>query len=136
MTCKSVNDSVYQSLMSQRTEHDKQEMSKYNCSFLNVSYPKSLVSMLSPNDQATFKANKMVDPNVLYQLNPTALTVKSSQGTNKDNTYPPNCGFGKNVSGCQRNPDPYYNLLHAYDPTSGSECINYGQDLNLQYVNK
>jgi len=137
MTCKSNDDSVYKSLMNQRTENDKQNISKYNCSFLNVTYPKSLVSMLEPNMQATFRATNLVDPNVLYQLNPTSSTLKYSKGlSSKDNTYPPSCGFGQNLNGCQHNPDPYYHLSHAYDPTSGPDCINLGQDLNLQYVKK
>lgn len=136
MTCKSNDDSVYKSLMNQRTENDKQNISKYNCSFLNVNYPKSLVSMLPPDNQVTFRANNLVDPNVLYQLNPTALSVKSVQGSSKDNTYPPGCGFGQNLKGCQHNPEAYYHLSHAYDPTSGPDCINLGQDLNLQYAQK
>jgi hypothetical protein len=137
MTCKSVNDEVYKSLMDQRTPFDKENISKYNCAMFSLTYPKSLVSMLPPKDQSSFNPNQQVDPNILYQLNPTPYNLKMAQGgSSTNNAYPPACNFGKHDKGCPHNPDPYYDLSTAYDPMSGSQCINYGQDLNLQYVRK
>jgi hypothetical protein len=137
MTCKSVNDEVYKSLMDQRTPYDKENISRYNCVKYDLIYPKSLVSMLPPQAQVSFNQNQQVDPNLLYQLNPTAYSVKMSQGdSSTKNVYPPSCGYGKHEKGCSHNPNPYYDLSIAYDPMSGSQCINYGQDLNLQTVRK
>ena len=136
MTCKSVDDQVYKSLMDQRTPFDKENIMKYNCTVYNLNYPKSLINMLSPTDQASFSQSQQVDPNMLYQLNPTAYSLKMAEGgSSAKNGYPPACNYGKN-KGCSHNPEPYYELSTAYDPMSGSQCINYGQDLNLQYVRK
>ena len=136
MTCKSVDDQVYKSLMDQRTPFDKENIMKYNCTVYNLNYPKSLINMLSPKDQASFSQSQQVDPNMLYQLNPTAYSLKMAEGgSSAKNGYPPACNYGKH-KGCSHNPEPYYELSTAYDPMSGSQCINYGQDLNLQYVNK
>jgi hypothetical protein len=135
MTCKSVDDQVYKSLMAQRTPYDKENISRYNCTVYNLNYPKSLVNMLSPKDKASFNPSQQVDPNMLYQLNPTAYSLKMAEGASSaKNGYPPSCNYGKHDKGCSQNPNPYYDLSTAYDPMSGSQCINYGQDLNLQYV--
>jgi hypothetical protein len=137
-TC--ADDAVYKSLMAQRSQQDQKNIMKYNCVNYQMSYPKSLVSMLPPTSRAGFSRPFTVDPAVQYQLNPTLESVKAVQGeSSNNNAYPPSCGFGNaafHKGDCSATPYPYYGLANAYNPTSGSKCINYGQDLNLMYASK
>jgi len=142
MTCKNQDDEVYLSLMNQRTQHDKDMINQYNCINYVKTYPQSLVSMMAPNDRPTFPATQTIDTNISYQLNPTVQSIKMAQGmsnsTNKG-AYPPNCGFDRvdrQLLCDQQTPYPYANLDFAYNPTSGSKCINLNQDLNFQYQKK
>jgi hypothetical protein len=137
MTCRNQDDEVYLSLMNQRTQYDKDMIRQYNCINFVKTYPESLLSMVNPTQRARVSATQNIDLAVSYQLNPTAQTVKAAQGqsntTNKA-PYPPSCGFDKidRSKMCSHmTPGPYANLNIAYNPTSGSSCINLGQDLNL-----
>jgi hypothetical protein len=137
MTCRNQDDKVYLDLMNQRTQYDKDMIKQYNCINYVKTYPESLLSMVNPKDVARIPATRTVDLAVSYQLNPTAQTVKAAQGyssaTNKG-AYPPSCGFDKIDKSklCSNmTPGPYYSLYLAYNPTSGSNGINLGQDLNL-----
>ena len=140
MTCKFENDEVYLELMNKRSEHDKKMIQLYNCANFEMTYPKSLVSMMAPVAQKSFQATQMYDPAVQYQLAPTPASVNAVKGVSSStNAYPPSCGFDKvqDASVCGlMTPYPYPNLDIAYNPTAGSKCINLNQDLNLQYVRK
>ena len=136
-TC--ADDKVYLDLMNQRTQRDKEQLMTYNCVNFERQYPQGLVSMLPPQNRASFSGKQLVNPAALYQLNPTPESIKMA-GTvsSSKNVFPPSCGFANVPQGlcAKQTPYSYPNLEYAYNPTSGSKCINYGQDLNLQYVQK
>jgi hypothetical protein len=102
-------------------------------------YPQALISMLPPQQRSSFSGKKTVNPAALYQLAPTPESIKMA-GTvsSSKNSYPPSCGYANVPQGLcgGKTPYPYPGLGYAYNPNSGSNCINYGQDLNLQYVQK
>ena len=138
MTCKYNMDPVYLDLMNQRTQHDKKMIQQYNCVQFQKTYEPSIVGMLPPVSRASFQAVQMVNPAVSYQLNPTTESIQRAQGIDSkvNSNYPPNCGFNKFIPSdvCDyTTPYTYPALDFAYNPTSGSRCINLGQDLNLQY---
>ena len=137
-SCNSQNNEVYMSLMNQRTQNDQSNIRQYNCvNFVRTISP-SIVSMLSPPAQASFVATKTVNPNVMYMLAPTNESVKTmaSMSVDKNDTYPPPCGYNSMPENICRNstPNAYPGLNFAYDPTTGSKCINVGQNLNMQYT--
>lgn len=137
MSCKYDMDPVYLDLMNQRTQHDKEMIQQYNCVSYQKKFEPSIVGMLPPSAQKTFQPVQMVNPSVSYQLNPTMQSIANAKGNDSTaNAYPPTCGFNKFVKSdiCDHmTPYSYPALDFAYNPTSGSRCINLGQDLNLQY---
>ena len=137
MSCKYDMDPVYLNLMSLRTENDKKMIQEFNCVSYERKFAPSIVGMLPPSARKTFQPVQAVNPSVSYQLNPTAQSIANAKGNDSTaNVYPPNCGFNKFVKSdvCDHmTPYTYPALDFAYNPTSGSRCINLGQDLNLQY---
>lgn len=134
----SQDNDVYMSLMSQRTENDKNNIRQYNCINYKRTITPSIVSMLAPAAQASFVATQVVNPNVMYMLNPTPDSVKAMAGASQDinTTYPPSCNFDKmpNEGVCRNSTsNAYPGLDFAYSPTTGSKNINLGQNLNMQY---
>jgi len=143
MSCKNQDDEVYLDLMNQRTPHDKKMIEQYNCINYTMSYPPSLVSMLPPQAQVQFQPMQVINTDISYQLNPTAQSIDMAKGmsntTNSGNPYPPSCGFNrvdKSLLCNRQTPNAYPNLDFAYNPISGSRCINLNQDLNYQYSKK
>lgn len=138
MSCKYDMDPVYLDLMNQRTQHDKEMIQQYNCVSYQKKFEPSIVGMLAPSVQKTFNPVTTFSPSVHYQLNPTTQSIANAKGndSNVNSVYPPTCGFNKFVKSdvCDHmTPYSYPALDFAYNPTSGSRCINLGQDLNLQY---
>jgi hypothetical protein len=135
-TCS--NDKVYLELMRARTPNDQNMIQNYNCSNYKMSYPNPILSMLPPNKRASFSGISTLNFDSMYQLNPDKESIKmAGLSSSNNNKYPPSCGFDQTPPGlCRETPGGYYNLASAYNPMSGSKCVNYGQDLNLQYMNK
>ena len=141
-SCNSQNNEVYMSLMYQRTQNDQSNIKQYNCVNFTRTITPSIVAMLAPSAQASFMATKTVNPSVMYMLAPTPesvnKTMASSMSVDKNDTYPPSCGYNSMPENICRNstPSAYPGLNLAYDPTTGSRCVNAGQNLNMQYTDK
>ena len=141
MSCKDINTStVNQELYDARTESDKVAMGEYNCSQSKLTYPPGLISMMSPKDQATFKASQIVNDAFNYDLDPNKFSnpSKYNMASGNPQTSRGGCTYAPDMkTACRmKTPYPYYALANAYDPTVGDSCINYGQNLNLMYQSK
>lgn len=129
--------SVLKQAMDLRTQNDKEQMMKYNCAMYQRSYQHCVTSMLSPQDNVSFKPVKMVDPALSYQLNPTPESLALARGLSSGSkpTYPPcNPEWNKpSMHVCKMHePYAYYYLSDAYNPMAGSQAVNYGQNLNMK----
>jgi len=141
MSMNLADNEVYMDLMNQRTDNDKKMIMQYNCADYTRTYPQSLVSMMSPANQAGFVSTQTVNPAMMYMLNPTVSEVAKmkANSSGNDKTYPPKCGYDKpdpRLICDHQTPYGYDNLGLAYNPTCGSKYINLNQDLNLQYLKK
>ena len=118
-----------------RSQADRMAMQIYNCVTYDRTFSQSALNMLAPQTRANIQAVQTVYPGVAYSLNPSPKEVQAAMASvsNDSNKGMVPCSLIK-YNGEYSTPGPYYQLANAYGPQLGSKCINFGQDLNLEYM--
>lgn len=102
-------------LLKGRTSNDQKSIDIYKNESRNKILPPALLGTLDPSVVAQFSLPKPVNTTAMYSYTP----------------MPPVASKGVCVT-----PGPYYTLSTAYNEQVGSECINFGQDLNYAACTK
>ena len=101
-------------LLKGRTSNDQKSIDIYKNDTVSILYPPALADTLSPENRKVLTL-KPVNTAAMYSYTP--MQPMASKGV------------------CLT-PGPYYTLSTAYNEQVGSECINFGQDLNYAACTK
>jgi hypothetical protein len=102
-------------LLKGRTSNDQKSINTYKNDTVSILYPPALLSTFNPAIVAQYSLPKPVNTAAMYSYTP--MQSMASKGV------------------CLT-PGPYYTLSTAYNEQVGSDCVNFGQDLNYAACTK